>query len=89
MSEPEFDGISPVFPVSDVAAALTFYRDRLGFEIGWTSGDPPTYANVCRGRIDITLTFGTETARREAYVYIRGVDGYFAELRGRNVDCGD
>jgi catechol 2,3-dioxygenase-like lactoylglutathione lyase family enzyme len=90
VSQPEFDGITPIFSVSDVAAALSFYRDRLGFEIGWTWGDPPTHANVCRGRIDITLTAKSEAAGSgHAYITVRDVDAYFAELRGRNVACGD
>jgi hypothetical protein len=33
MTQAEISGISPFFIVHDVAAALAFYRDRLGFEI--------------------------------------------------------
>lgn len=33
MPRPEMSGISPFFIVQDAAAALSFYRDRLGFEI--------------------------------------------------------
>jgi catechol 2,3-dioxygenase-like lactoylglutathione lyase family enzyme len=35
-SKPEFEDACPVFPVADVSAALTFYCERLGFELGWT-----------------------------------------------------
>ncbi len=90
MSQPDFEGVSPVFPVSDVAAVLAFYRESLGFDVAWTWGDPPTHANVCRGHIDISLTLKSEVAGSgEAYVGVRGVDALFAELRGRNVACGE
>ncbi len=36
-------GIAPVLPVRDVRAAVEFYRDKLGFEILFLHGDPPTY----------------------------------------------
>jgi len=82
---PQLQGISPVFPVSDVPTALAFYRERLGFELGWTCGEPPTIANICRGDIDITLTFEPSKAgAAEAYVYLSGVDAYWAELQSRS-----
>ncbi len=89
-AEPLFEGISPWFPVAELAAALAFYRDRLGFDIGWTWGDPPTHANVCRGNVDISLAVDPEKAGSgEAYVGLRGVDAYFAELQSRGVACGE
>jgi catechol 2,3-dioxygenase-like lactoylglutathione lyase family enzyme len=96
--EPTFEGICPVFPVLDVRAALAFYQKGLGFDLGWTWDDPPTHANICRGSIDITLTLNTESdslstssaaGSGNAYIGLRGIDAYFAELRGRNVICGD
>lgn len=33
MAQTEISGISPFFIVSDVPSALSFYRDRLGFEV--------------------------------------------------------
>ena len=87
---PQFEGISPLFFVADVPAALSFYRERLGFELGWTWGEPPTLANICRGAIDITLALEPSKAgASEAYVYLSGVDAYWAELRARNVAPGE
>ena len=89
-AQPEFEGISPVFPVSDVPAAVAFYRERLGFDLGWIWGDPPIHANVCRGAVGINLTLEeSETGSGEAYVGLRGIDAYYAELRARNVDVGE
>src|SRR5258707_13951584 len=50
MTRPEIAGISPFFIVQDAAAALSFYSDRLGFEI--TFQEPaydPFFGIVCRG----------------------------------------
>ena len=33
MTKPEISGIAPFFIVKNVPAALSFYRDRLGFDI--------------------------------------------------------
>jgi catechol 2,3-dioxygenase-like lactoylglutathione lyase family enzyme len=87
---PKFEGISPWFPVSDVTAALAFYREQLGFDLGWIWGDPPTHANVCRGAIDISLALEPSRAGTgEAYVGLRGVDAYYKELQGRQVQVGE
>jgi catechol 2,3-dioxygenase-like lactoylglutathione lyase family enzyme len=87
---PKFEGISPWFPVSDITAAVAFYRERLGFDLGWIWGDPPTHANVCRGAIDISLMQKpSEAGPGEAYVALRGVDAYYRELQGRHVQVGE
>lgn len=45
--------------VTDVAAAVDFYTSRLGFEIGFVFGDPPTMAGVNVGDVQIFLQQGT------------------------------
>ena len=40
MTQAEVSGISPFFIVSDVPSALSFYRDRLGFEITFQGPAP-------------------------------------------------
>jgi catechol 2,3-dioxygenase-like lactoylglutathione lyase family enzyme len=87
---PKFEEISPVFPVSDIGAAVAFYRERLGFDLGWIWGDPPTLANVCRGTISIMLALDPSKAGSgEANVGLRGVDAYYRELQTRHVQVGE
>ena len=87
---PKFEDLSPVFPVADVTAALAFYRDRLGFDLGWIWGAPPTLANICRDAISISLTLKPgEAGTGEGYVGLRGIDAYHAELRARGVAVGE
>ena len=40
MAEPSISGIAPFFIVRSVPAALSFYRDRLGFDITFQGPDP-------------------------------------------------
>ena len=40
MTKPDITGIAPFFIVKNVPAALSFYRDRLGFYITFQGPDP-------------------------------------------------
>lgn len=40
MTRPQVAGISPFFIVADVPAALSFYRDKLGFEVTYRGPTP-------------------------------------------------
>ena len=40
MTRPTLSGISPFFIVADVPAALSFYRDMLGFEVTFRGPTP-------------------------------------------------
>ena len=57
MTRPGISGISPLFIVADVAAALSFYRDRLDFEVSFQKSPlkihfsrPPRWAAPPVGR---------------------------------------
>jgi catechol 2,3-dioxygenase-like lactoylglutathione lyase family enzyme len=82
-----FEAVTPRMPVRDVDEALAFYRDRLGFELGWTWGSPVTHANVCRGSISLDLVAAPvgRTGTAMAYIHVIGVDAYHSELNARGV----
>ena len=86
--EPKFEAITPRLPVSDVQRALAFYLDQLGFTLGWKWGSPLTHANACRDSIavDLIASVAGRSGTAMAYVQVRGVDAYFAELKSRNVE---
>src|SRR5918996_1589077 len=44
MTTPDISGIAPFFIVKNVPAALSFYRDRLGFDITFQGPDPDALA---------------------------------------------
>ena len=49
----------PTLAVGDVQAAVDFYTTKLGFRLGFTWGDPPTFAGVTLGHVEIHLALGT------------------------------
>ena len=56
MPRPEIGGIAPFFIVRNLSAALSFYRDQLGFEITFEGpADDPFFGIVERGRAMIML----------------------------------
>jgi catechol 2,3-dioxygenase-like lactoylglutathione lyase family enzyme len=86
-AKPRFEAVTPRIPVQDVEEALTFYRNQLGFDLGWKWGAPVTHANVCRDSISLDL-IAVPAARRGtamAYIQVSGVDAYYSELRARGV----
>ena len=48
-----------ILSVHDVRAAADFYATKLGFTVAFTEGDPPTFAGVNLGRVQIFLSQGT------------------------------
>jgi len=100
MTQAEISGISPFFIVSDAPSALSFYRDRLGFEITFQEpADEPFFAIVCRGRAMIMLkdvgvdplpNYKREPAARwDAYLYVPDPDSLAAEFASRNVEFSE
>jgi uncharacterized glyoxalase superfamily protein PhnB len=53
--EPVLLGAEPQLFVTDLAAAIDFYRDRLGFSVRFTYGEPPFYAQIVRGAAPLNL----------------------------------
>jgi catechol 2,3-dioxygenase-like lactoylglutathione lyase family enzyme len=100
MTQADISGISPFFIVQDVVAALSFYRDKLGFEITFQGpADDPFFGIVCRGSAMIMLkdvgvaplpNYKREPAARwDAYLNVPDPDALAAELASRNVELSE
>ena len=96
MTKPEISSASPFFIVNDGAAALTFYRDQLGFDIAYQEPpDDPFFGIVRRGGAMIMLksvgvaplpNYKREPgARWDAYLDVPDPDSLAAEFASRNV----
>jgi catechol 2,3-dioxygenase-like lactoylglutathione lyase family enzyme len=44
-----------VFSVRNIAESLTYYRDKLGFNIAFEYGRPVVYAGLCEGNVSLHL----------------------------------
>jgi catechol 2,3-dioxygenase-like lactoylglutathione lyase family enzyme len=101
MTQAEISGISPFFIVSDVPSSLSFYRDRLGFEITFEGPEPHDtfFGIVRRGGAQIlmkavgvppvpnyTRDIKKGIARWDAFVSVPDPDALAAEFASRNVE---
>ena len=101
MNKTEITGIAPFFIVKNVPAALSFYRDRLGFDITFQgpSEDDIFFGIVQRGAAMIILKdIGVDPvpnytrdikkgiARWDAYLNVPDPDALAAEFSSRNVE---
>ena len=86
---PVFESLAAIFEVRDFAEALAFYTDKLGFEVGWTWGEPVSYASVCRDRVEINFgepQEGQTISPSSVYIAISNIDAYHARLAARGVE---
>jgi predicted enzyme related to lactoylglutathione lyase len=70
----------PELPVADVERAQRYYRDALGFEIGWNQGGE--IGAVSRG--NVAIFFRKRTAPFEAavhWVFAEDIDATYDELK--------
>jgi catechol 2,3-dioxygenase-like lactoylglutathione lyase family enzyme len=100
MTRPDISGIAPFFIVTNVPDALSFYRDRLGFDVTFQGPNPEDvfFGIVQRGAAMIMLkAVGVEPqpnwrrdvqqgiARWDAYVHVPDPDALAAEFASRHV----
>jgi catechol 2,3-dioxygenase-like lactoylglutathione lyase family enzyme len=100
MARPAISGISPSFIVRNVTAAISFYRDMLGFEVEHQQPDREPFLAIVRR--DAAMIFvkdvGEEplpnrkrsapdrAARWDAYVSVPDPDALAAEFTSRGVN---
>ncbi len=96
--KPAISGIAPFFIVKNVPAALSFYRDRLGFDITFQgpADNDIFFGIVCRGGAMIMLKdVGVDplpnpkrepSARWDAYLDVPDPDALAVEFSSRNVE---
>ncbi|HJQ41137.1 MAG TPA: VOC family protein [Thermoanaerobaculia bacterium] len=104
MTRTAITGIAPFFIVRNVPAALSFYRDRLGFDITFQGPDPDDifFGIIQRGAAMIMLkNVGVDPlpnctrdvkkglARWDAYLHVPDPDALAAEFASRNVEFSE
>ena len=77
----------PTLSVSDVLAAADFYTKKLGFSLGFLWGDPPTFAGVNLGNVQIFLEQGTPNPKGcGVYFHISDADELYEYHRANGVE---
>jgi catechol 2,3-dioxygenase-like lactoylglutathione lyase family enzyme len=85
----EFTKTIPVMRIFSVAKAREFYVDYLGFKVDWEhrfEPNLPLYMQVSRGNLALHLTehYGDCTPGSKAFVEMKGVAEFHAELKAKN-----
>jgi catechol 2,3-dioxygenase-like lactoylglutathione lyase family enzyme len=76
-----------VLAVPDVAAAADFYATKLGFKVAFTFGDPPSYAGVNLGSVQIFLRRGAANPQGiEVYFVVGNADELCEFQRANGVE---
>ena len=75
----ECEQLNPTLSVSDIPAAVDFYTTRLGFSLGFLWGDPPLFAGVLLGQVQLFLKQGAPSpAGCEVNFLVGDVDELYA-----------
>ncbi len=84
----ECDQLHAGITVSDLDAAIDFYVSRLGFQKAFTWGEPPTFAGMNLGNVQIFFSQGTPTpsaATAAAYFLVGDADQLYEFHRASGV----
>src|SRR5688572_32821955 len=82
-NRPVLERAAPVLGADDITAAISYYRNVLGFSEGWKRGSPPVIAQVGRDDVELHLTRRVGSATSSVYLFVQGVDAYHAEVKAR------
>jgi uncharacterized glyoxalase superfamily protein PhnB len=94
MTRPVIGNVSPLFIVADVPAAISFYRDLLGFEVTYTAEPDDLYfaivnrdqAMIMMKAVEVKPLPNSERdpgARWDAYLYVPDPDALAEEFSSR------
>lgn len=83
----ECEQLHPVLPVRDVAAAVDFYTKQLGFFLAFAEGDPPHFAGVNLGHVQLFLRLGEPNPKGCAVFFlVDNADDLYELQRGNGVE---
>jgi catechol 2,3-dioxygenase-like lactoylglutathione lyase family enzyme len=76
-----------VLPVSDILATADFYTNKLGFFVSFTWGEPPTFAGINLGNVQLFLQLGTSfPAGCSMYFVVEDADSLYDFHRANGVE---
>lgn len=83
----ECEQIHAGLAVTDLTAAIDFYTKKLGFTLGFTWGEPPTFAGVNLGKTQMFLQKGTPDPKGcTVYFLVGDADQLYEFHRAQGVD---
>jgi catechol 2,3-dioxygenase-like lactoylglutathione lyase family enzyme len=88
----ECEQIHAGIAVEDIPSAVDFYARKLGFKPAFTWGDPPTFAGVNLGSVEMFLQKGTPTPNptsAAAYFLVDDADRLYEFHRANGVEIAE
>jgi len=86
----ECEQVHAVLAVGDIPAAVDFYTAKLGFKLAFTWGDPPTFAGVNLGKVQMFLQKGTPNPKGCAVTFLIGdADQLYEFHRANGVEVAE
>ena len=90
----QFSHAATILAVKNVAETAAFYRDQLGFEINFTWENPPSYAVLNSGDVNIHLSQrrdGTKpsTQHTAIYIFVHDVDALYKAYLTRKIEIAE
>ena len=85
----ECDQMHAGLAVTDISTAIEFYVSKLGFRQGFTWGEPPTFAGLNLGSVQLFLAKGTPTPSAETsavYFLVGDADQLYEFHRAKGVE---
>jgi catechol 2,3-dioxygenase-like lactoylglutathione lyase family enzyme len=76
--------------VTDISEAVEFYTEKLGFTLALTWGEPPTFAGVNLGKVQMFLRKGEPDPKAcSVYFVVDDADALYEFHRANGVDIGE
>lgn len=86
----ECEQLHPGLTVADIRTAVEFYTTKLGFTCAFMWGEPPTFAGVNLGHVQIFLQEGLPSAKgAEVYFVVGDADELHAFHRSNGVEIDE
>jgi catechol 2,3-dioxygenase-like lactoylglutathione lyase family enzyme len=91
MKRPKFKAVHPVLPVTNVADAIGYYTEKLGFTLLFKHpADTPDYAGVGRGDVELHLQWHDESSfelveKLSLRFVVENVEELFDEYKTKDV----
>ena len=78
----EFEEATPILNVKDLAASIEYYVNKLGFKKNWDWGEPPDFASISRGKVEIFFCQGAQgQPGMWMSIFMKDVDALYEEYK--------
>lgn len=83
----ECENLHVTLPVGDLETAIDFYVTKLGFKVGFRWGQPPFFAGITLGKVEIFLKVDTPAPNAGAVVFmVSDADALYEFHRANGVE---